>query len=172
MSVKQLHMRLSDMEHLPPLSLPEGVSLHSHEKGIEKDWEKLIEDVFESHFSFEDFIVNGGGYKPEYVLYLRKDGEEIATITAVEKDTFPGEGWLRMVGVSPKSRGLSAGRLIVLSALHSLAARGYKSTVLSTDDYRIPAINMYLSLGFEPIIFDDEHKERWAKVMENIQNKR
>ena len=118
------------------------------------------------YYSFNEFIVNGGNYKPEYVLYLSKNGEEIATTTAVEKDTFPGEGWLRMVGVSPESRGTGAGKLIVLSALHSLAARGYKSTVLSTDDSRIPAISLYLSMGFEPIIFDDEHKERWEKVIE------
>lgn len=166
MSVKQLHMRMTDMDKLPPLSLPQGVALHSHEEGMEEAWEKLIEDVFGNYYSFNDFIVNGGNYKPEYVLYLRKNGEEIATTTAVEKDTFPGEGWLRMVGVSPESRGTGAGKLIVLSALHSLAARGYKSTVLSTDDSRIPAINLYLSMGFEPIIFDDEHKERWEKVME------
>ncbi|MBP5661673.1 MAG: GNAT family N-acetyltransferase [Clostridia bacterium] len=172
MTYKQLHMRRTNMDQLPPLALPAGVALHTHEDGLEAAWEKLIEDVFEMHFSFNDCIVNGGGYKPEYVLYLKKDGEEIATTTAVEKDTFPGEGWLRMVGVSPKSRGLGAGKLIVLAALHSLAARGYKSTVLSTDDARIPAIKLYLSLGFEPIIFDDDHKARWEKVMETIKNAR
>lgn len=172
MSVQQLHMRKTNMENLPPLSLPYGISLQSHIEGMESEWETLIEAAFGQHFTFNDCIINAGGYKPEYVLYLRKDGELIATTTAVEKDIFPNEGWFRMVGVSPKARGLGAGRLIALAALHSLAARGYKSVVLSTDDDRIPALSLYLSLGFEPIIFDNEHKERWEKVMNVINDRK
>lgn len=170
-ALPQLFMRQPDITHLLPLALPEGFSLHSHIEGQEKNWEELIEKAFGSHFSFNDFIVNGGGYKPEYVLYIAKDGVDIATATAVEKDIFPGEGWFRMIGTSPEARGLGAGKLVCLAALHSLAARGYKSVVLSTDDERIPAIKLYLSLGFEPIFTHESHEERWKKVFENINNK-
>ncbi|MBQ2942093.1 MAG: GNAT family N-acetyltransferase [Clostridia bacterium] len=170
-ALPQLFMRQPDITNLPPLALPEGFSLHSHIEGQDKNWEDLIEKAFGSHFSFNDFIVNGGGYKPEYVLYIAKDGVDIATATAVEKDIFPGEGWFRMIGTAPEARGLGAGRLVCLAALHSLAARGYKSVVLSTDDARIPAIKLYLSLGFEPIFTHESHEERWKKVMENINNK-
>lgn len=170
-ALPQLFMRQPDIAHLPSLALPEGFSLHSHIEGQEKNWEELIEKAFGSHFSFNDFIVNGGGYKPEYVLYIAKDGVDIATATAVEKDIFPGEGWFRMIGTSPEARGLGAGKLVCLAALHSLAARGYKSVVLSTDDERIPAIKLYLSLGFEPIFTHESHEERWKKVFENINNK-
>lgn len=170
-ALPQLFMRQPDITNLPPLALPEGFSLHSHIEGQDKNWEELIEKAFGSHFSFNDFIVNGGGYKPEYVLYIAKDGVDIATATAVEKDIFPGEGWFRMIGTSPEARGLGAGKLVCLAALHSLAARGYKSVVLSTDDARIPAIKLYLSLGFEPIFTHESHEERWKKVFENINNK-
>lgn len=170
-ALPQLFMRQPDITNLPPLALPEGFSLHSHIEGQDKNWEDLIEKAFGSHFSFNDFIVNGGGYKPEYVLYIAKDGVDIATATAVEKDIFPGEGWFRMIGTAPEARGLGAGKLVCLAALHSLAARGYKSVVLSTDDARIPAIKLYLSLGFEPIFTHESHEERWKKVMENINNK-
>jgi len=75
-----------------------------------------------------------------------------------------------MVGVDPDSRGLGAGRLIALAALHSLAERGYKTAVLSTDDERIPAINLYYSLGFRPIYTHESHKERWKKIMAKLKN--
>ena len=172
MSKQQLHMRKSNMENLPPLSLPCGFSLQSHVTGMESEWEALIEDAFGHHFSFEDCIIRAGGYKPEYVLYLKEDGKTIATATAVEKETFPNEGWFRMVGVSSKARGMGVGRLIALAALHSLAARGYNSVVLSTDDNRIPALRLYLSLGFEPIVFDQEHQDRWDKVMSVLKSKK
>ena len=170
-ALPQLFMRQPDITHLPPLALPEGFSLHSHIEGQDKNWEELIEKAFGTHFSFNDFIVNGGGYKPEYVLYIAKDGVDIATATAVEKDIFPGEGWFRMIGTAPEARGLGAGKLVCLAALHSLAARGYKSVVLSTDDARIPAIKLYLSLGFEPIFTHESHEERWKNVLEKINNK-
>ena len=166
----QLFMRKTDMTSLPPLSLPAGFSLHTHADGYEQAWEELIEKTFGMYYSFETTIKNGGGYSPEYVLYISKDGVIIATATAVEKDIFPGEGWFRMVGTHPEARGLGAGKLVTTAALHSLAARGYKSVVLSTDDERIPAISLYLSLGFEPIYTHESHKGRWEKVM-NIINR-
>lgn len=168
-TLPQLFMRNNDITDLPPLSLPKGgMSLRTHIEGEEEKWERLIEKAFETHYSFDQCIKNGGDYAAEHVLYLNKDGVDIATATAVEKESFPSEGWFRMIGTIPEARGLGAGRLICLAALHSLAARGYKTAVLSTDDERIPAIKLYLSLGFEPIFTHESHKERWERVMQII----
>ena len=167
-ALPQLFMRHPDLNNLPPLALPHGWALHNHMDGMEESWESLIERAFGNHFSFESFIVNGGGYKPEYVLYISKTGKEIATTTAVEKECFPGEGWLRMVASDPEVRGQGAGRLIVLAALQSLASRGYRTAVLSTDDERIPAINLYYSLGFRPIYTHESHRERWEKLFSKV----
>lgn len=174
-NLPQLFMRHPDITNLPPLVLPEGYSLHTHQDGIkamDDNWEDLIEKAFGCRFSFDQFIRNGGGYKPEYVLYIRKDGKDIATTTAIENSKFPGEGWFRMVGVSPEARGSGAGRMVTLAALHSLADRGYKSVVLSTDDERIPAICLYLSLGFEPVYSHESHEKRWEKVMMHERGKK
>ncbi len=167
-NLPQLFMRKPDMNGLPPLFLPEGFSLHNHVEGTEEIWESIIEDAFGHHFSFDASIRNGGGYKPEYVLYIAKNGVDIATVTAVEKETFPGEGWFRMVGTRTAARGQGAGRLVLTAALHSLAARGYQSVVLSTDDFRLPAISLYRSLGFEPLLTHESHEARWAAVFEKL----
>lgn len=167
-NLPQLFMRASDLSALPPIFLPHGVSLHNHAEGMEESWERLIEKSFGKFHSFEQFILNGGGYKPEYVLYLSKDGKEIATTTAVEIEKVPGEGWFRMVAVDPEARGVGAGKLIALAAMHSLAARGYKSIVLSTDDFRLPAINMYYKLGFRPIMTHESHPKRWEEVLAKL----
>lgn len=167
-NLPQIFMRHPDITNLPPLNLPDGITLHTHIEGEEKNWENLIVRAFGQHYSFDDFIRNGGDYKPEHVLYLSKDGIDIATTTAVEKDTFPDEGWFRMVGVDPDCRGIGAGKLIALAALHSLADRGYKTVVLSTDDNRIPAIKLYYRLGFRPIYTHESHAERWEKIMPQL----
>lgn len=170
-ALPQLIMRNSTMEQLPPLYLPHGVSLHNHVEGSEKNWEELIERAFEQHFSFDDFIRNKDIYKPENVLYLSKDGRDIATTTVTENANFPREGWLRMVATDPKARGIGAGRLIVLAALHALAASGYKTTVLSTDDWRIPAITLYYSLGFRPVYTHESHEARWSEILPKLKVK-
>ena len=165
----QLFMRKSNMKDLPPLALPAGYALHTHVEGEEANWEDIIEESFGTRFSFDDAIRNAGFYKPEHVLYISKDGRDISTTTAVEKPEFPGEGWFRMVGTRPSARGLGGAKLVCLAALHSLAARGYESTVLSTDDERIPALKLYLSLGFEPLMTHESHPERWEKVFKEIE---
>lgn len=73
-----------------------------------------------------------------------------------------------MVAVHPGAQGKGLGKKICLAVLHDLASRGYKSALLSTDDIRLPAIKLYLSLGFEPFYTDGSHKERWNKVYEKI----
>lgn len=164
----QLFMRRENLNNLPPLALPYGYSLMSHTPEKENGWKKLVTRAFGREFSFQEAIVEAGGYKPEHVLYLEKNGSLIATATAAEIYLFPGEGWLRMIGVDPDSRGVGAGRLICVAALQSLAARGYKTAALATDDFRTPAIKLYLSLGFNPIYTHESHEERWKKVLETI----
>ena len=173
MSLPQLIMRNPDITTLPPLVLPEGFELYHHKEncGMEAEWEDIIQSAFGHNFTF-DFLIKAGDYKPEHVLYLSYNGKPIATATAVEHQNYPGEGWYRMVGVRTDARGMGAGRLIGLAALHALRNRGYKSALLSTDDQRIPAINLYLSLGFEPVYTHESHEERWKNVFETINNRR
>ncbi len=170
MTTKQLIMRHHDLSNVPELILPEGFILETHREGYEKEWENIIESAFGMHFDF-DFLIKAGDYSPEKVLYLIKDGKPIATTTAVENEAFKGEGWFRMVGVHKNFMGMGAGKKIAVAALNSLRSRGYKTAVLSTDDYRIPAIKLYLSVGFEPVILDESHKERWKKVFDQIDKK-
>ena len=158
MSLPQLIMRNPNISTLPSLILPENCSIYHHEEncGMESVWEAIIESAFNHPFSF-DFLIKAGDYKPEHVLYLSCNGTPIATATAVEHPAYPGEGWYRMIGVKAEARGMGAGRLIALAALHALRDRGYPSALLSTDDHRIPAICLYLSLGFQPYYTHESH---------------
>ncbi|MBQ8409066.1 MAG: GNAT family N-acetyltransferase [Clostridia bacterium] len=173
MSLPQLIMRNPDITTLPPLVLPEGFKLYHHKEncGMEEIWEEIIKSAFGAPFAF-DFLIKAGDYKPEHVLYLSYNGRPIATTTAVEHQNYPGEGWYRMVGVRADAQGLGAGRLIGLAALHALRDRGYKSALLSTDDHRIPAISLYLSLGFQPVYVHESHAERWNKVLKILEERK
>lgn len=169
----QLFMRHPDLKTTDPVILPEGIRLITHTDKLEREWEILTEKAFGMHFSFEKTIKNAEtscGYSPKHTLYLTDGNKILATATATEKESFPGEGWFRMIAASPEESGKGYGRLICLAALNSLEARGYKSAVLSTDDYRIPAIRTYLSLGFRPIFTHESHSARWQNIYKSIEN--
>ncbi len=173
MAQSQLYMRKKTLDDLPALSaklekLPADISLHTHRKGDDAVWEALIEQCFGEHYGFEQNVSSCNGYAPTHVFYLERGGEYIAVSAAVEQPDFPNEGWLHFVGVAPFARGMGLAAHTVLASLYCFYARGFKSVVLSTDDFRIPAIKTYLALGFEPIILDESHPERWRKVMDTI----
>ena len=163
----QLMMRHPALSFAADPVLPEGYAIRTHEAGMEAVWEDVIKDAFGHPYSFS-FMKDRPEYDPKTVFYLEKDEEAIATATAVENPLYPGEGWFRMVGVRSCARGLGAGRLIASYALADLRRRGYKTALLSTDDRRIPAIALYLSLGFEPYITHESHEARWKAVMHEL----
>ena len=165
----QLIMRNSNLDDLPELNMQNGITLHTHRAGDESAWEEIIESAFGEHHDF-DLLIRLGGYDPDYVIYAEKNGRAIATATAVENPAYPGEGWFRMIASHQDARGLGAGRLVCVAALHSLRERGYKSAVLSTDDHRIAALNLYYSLGFRPVYTHESHEERWKLILPKIKN--
>lgn len=173
-NLPQIFMRHPDITNFQPIALPYGCGLHGHIENEKenKKWEDLTEKAFERYFSFEELLINWKGYKPEYVLYLSKDGKDIATASGVESEDYPNEGYVHMVATLPGYRGLGAGRIVMTAVLQSLAARGFKSAVLSTDDERLAAIKLYYKLGFRPMYTHESHKERWEKIFKqlNIKN--
>lgn len=73
-----------------------------------------------------------------------------------------------MVGIHSSARGLGLSIPIVSAALHSFRDRGFKSVMLSTDDFRIPAIKTYLKLGFHPVLSHESHAGRWDEIMSKL----
>ncbi len=165
----QIIMRI-DLTSFSSPSIPDGYEVHTHFDGNEKAWEDIIEDAFGSRFDF-GFLHRAGNYAPERVFYISKDGIDLATTTAVENPAYPGEGWLRMVGVKKSESGKGLGKAIVGVALNSLKQRGYKTAVLSTDDNRISALCTYLSLGFRPVYNHESHASRWQEIKKNLPEK-
>ena len=165
----QLILRLKKDDFAPVTLAPE-YSSHTHFEGNEKTWENIIESAFGNHYNF-DFLIKAGNYAPERVFYISRDGQDLATTTAVEHPSYPGEGWLRMVGVKKEEAGKGLGKAIVSVAVESLLSRGYETVVLSTDDQRISAICTYLSLGFRPVYNHESHQKRWQELKKVLPEK-
>ena len=80
-------------------------------------------------------------------------------------------GVLDYVACHPDHRGRGLGRAVCCGVLRFFAGRGYESVTLLTDDVRLPAIALYLSLGFAPDMTREDMPGRWEKIMRQLDAK-
>jgi mycothiol synthase len=96
----------------------------------------------------------------------------VATLTAHIRDT--GDGFIHMVGSLPEVRGKKIGHAMLARGLTRLAEAGVSRVRLTTDDFRRPAIKIYLAAGFRPVIFMDDSEdakpleERWKVILDEM----
>jgi len=105
----------------------------------------------------------------------RRDGTRVVACGArIVASTFASWQELGRIGVldyvacHPDHRGRGLGRAVCLEVLGFFARRGYESVTLSTDDVRLPAISLYLSLGFAPDMTRDDMPGRWKQIMRQL----
>ncbi len=117
---------------------------------------------------FTSTIVEYPDLDPEndLLFVVDRDGRRVATSASVCHKN--GEGYLHMVAALPECRGLGIGHAMLSRALEMMEARGCTHAVLTTDDFRLPAIKTYLDAGFRPVIYhdpDSDMRERWDQVI-------
>ena len=78
------------------------------------------------------------------------------------------EGALDYVVTHPEHRGRGLGRATCTEVSRFLVARGYKTVSLGTDDWRLPAIHVYLSMGFRPLMNRNDMSARWAAIYKKL----
>jgi mycothiol synthase len=75
---------------------------------------------------------------------------------------------LDWVAVDPAHQGQGLGKVVTAAVVRLLIQRGYQQIYLLTDAWRLPAIAIYLSLGWEPYVYNEEMRQRWDRVLQQI----
>lgn len=79
------------------------------------------------------------------------------------------EGVLDYVATHPDHQGRGLGRATCTAVSRYLVEQGCETVQLLTDDWRLPAIHLYLSMGFEPVMSRSDMPERWAAIMSELE---
>jgi mycothiol synthase len=110
-------------------------------------------------------VLPGGCFVVEHLA----SGTIVATAQArhAQHALHPEGGEVGWVAAHPGHAGKQLGRSVVAAATLRLQQAGYTRIFLLTDDFRLPAVKTYLGLGFEPFLFEDGMKERWAKLRQS-----
>jgi ribosomal protein S18 acetylase RimI-like enzyme len=102
------------------------------------------------------------------VYVIEEHGRVVATASVRYHPRFPESGYVHWVGVDPAERGRRLGTVVMARVMRRFAADGRASSILETDDFRLPAIASYLGQGFIPHYTDPDHEERWSRVFEQL----
>lgn len=170
--MKQL-MMLWEKQPLKQYQLPEYFSIRHFREGDEQGWLDVCADanLGTDNWTIEEFyknMLNTEGIDPEGIFFVVDQNGRIAGTATGWLKTEPGLGYLHNVAIHPKFRGMGLGKPLNCSAMDYLVENGSTKVSLNTDDYRIPAIKIYLWLGFKPVLYDADMEERWIVIMKTI----
>jgi mycothiol synthase len=116
-----------------------------------------------------DRIVPGGAF----LISHAETGKPVATACAVHNPRatryyFPFGGEVGYVTVDARHQRKGLGRAVVALVVSRLIEVGYHHVFVGVQGWRLPAIKCYLSLGFVPLVHDDELLPRWRRLCEQI----
>ena len=170
---KQLRMVWKNKEPVPA-PLPEGYRI------VDSSTREYTLDQIAAYWSDNCTELNGGKVftKNEFLetqwnapktaadsifFVADPDGRLISTATAQIFDEHTGN--LHMVGTSMDCKGKGAGRAVCTACVRYFQKHNLTLAHLLTDDFRIPAIKIYVGLGYRPYLYDVDMKDRWTALL-------
>ena len=105
-----------------------------------------------------------------FVVEHKPTGRVVATAQAQHKpkDDHPEGGEMAWVAADPDHRGQRLGHAVVAAATRRLLDAGYRRVYLLTDDHRLPALSVYLKMGWQPRLTDQTMRDRWEQVSRQL----
>ena len=172
-----IRMDRPHLEELPPRPIiPGRYVLETYSDDLFDRWLDLLEAAFPEHQFARDAwrqkVVPSPRFMPNGAFYVREIGEDELCATAYawreSPEEDPGLARVEWVGVRPSHRGRKLGRLMMDLVLHFMAEQGFDKVTLDTEPYRLPAVSLYLSLGFTPAPRNDEERLIWDEVLSKL----
>jgi predicted dehydrogenase/GNAT superfamily N-acetyltransferase len=159
---------------LPEIFLPSDYHLRRIEPTDELSYLGLRERAGFGSWTQEDVRRAMRNALPDgfFVVEYLKTGEIVASAIAnhAPGPHHPNAGVLDWVMTDPDHRSKGLGKVVTIAVTRLLIERGYQHIYLLTDDWRVPALKVYLQLGWQPLILSDGMQERWNQIDRSIGN--
>ncbi len=155
---------------MPAAPVRDGFDLRGCRPGDEESWIELINTggfgIPWDRAKLDEYLEGAERREGSRLAVSRADGRILAATFASREEPDGGGdavGRLDFVVAHPEVRGTGLGRAVCSAVVRWLIdERGYESVILYTDDWRLPAIGLYLSMGFEPRLNRPDMVGRWA----------
>lgn len=171
----QLFMRLPFLGGgQAPRELPEGYSLQVAGPPEHPGIGEVLTEAFEEPWDAERVAKVLSPEEGVDAIYIVRGPAGPAAVASSRflPEHYPGAGYLHYVGVRSSERGKGLGEAVVAGVLAHFAGAGVDQAVLETDDFRIPAIRVYLHLGFVPEYRQPSDQLRWSNLLPSLLQRR
>ena len=171
----QLHMLWpeSPLRSPPPFTPPDGLQLRTYRRGDEPALVYLMGRAGFAGWGAARVTECMGRALPDgYFVVAETDTNRIVAATLAAHNPsplHPSGGELCWVAADPDYRRRGLGYAVCAAATCRLLRAGYRRIYLKTDDFRLPAINLYLRLGYVPFLFEESMAARWEKICDRLE---
>lgn len=157
-------------EPVPPVPPPKGGYMLRPAKPADRvSYSQAFQTAFDEPAPFNELMRK---MLPRGFLVVEHlpTGAVVAGSTAgvFPTDQHPDGHSLQWVVAHEEHRATGSGQATIAAATKVLAESAPRYSYLSTDDFRLSAINIYLKLGWKPLLFQDGQIQRWSKVFNNL----
>jgi ribosomal protein S18 acetylase RimI-like enzyme len=160
-----------------PRSLPVGYSLRWYREGDRHAWQRVQSSTGIYHPVAPDLFEREFGDAPELLPHRQcfvedESGLVVGTATAwiAASGRDPEEGRVHWVAVSPAHQRRGLGAYLTETACTRMRELGARTAYLTTGSENIPAVQLYLALGFRPEVRSPQERDAWrtlARVLEH-----
>ncbi len=148
---------------------PEGYLVRQYEPRDRDTYLELFHLAFETSDPLPDVLGTrlAQGF---FVVEHGDSGALAASCVAQAKPRlrYPEGGELGWLVTDPAHGGRGLGTLVAALVTNRLADEGYRQAYLLTEDFRLPALSIYLKLGWRPNLFQDDMEGRWRAIFASL----
>jgi mycothiol synthase len=174
----QLQMTWDSQQIVPQTVVPPGYELRCYHEEDPVEEEAYVTLIAKAGFGTWDHqrvhdVLRHVLPDGLFVVIHQATGKLVATALAnhAPREFHPFGGEMGWVAGDPEHKGKGLGLCVSAAATARLVRAGYRTIYLLTDDFRLPAIETYLRLGYEPYLFCEGMAERWDLVLKNLGRK-
>ena len=168
----QLQMVWPVSSPAPEPRVPEGYQLRQMRGTDDEAYLALMHKVGFTDWSTASLAEWRGKVLPAgfFVIEHEATGKLAATamVSHSPREGHPFAAEIGWVGGDPAHKGKGLGRAVVAAATARALRAGYERIYLLTDDERLPALKVYLDLGYEPHLCDSGMAVRWQAVRDTL----
>ncbi len=169
---QQIFVHRPTLTGIPELSLPSGYSEQPNSDARTEAWVGLLNSVF-GGFTVDSVRpqINSNRWNSDRVKLVAKDDELVAiSMSWHEPELWPHSGFVFWLAVSERHRGRGLGSFVLTRALKHMAQDGLSDAVTYTLESMLPAVQLYLKLGFRPLLTGTvpEERERWLRTFHRL----
>jgi mycothiol synthase len=168
-----LRLGFTRFDDLPEPQVPDGYALRTFRDGDEDSWLSVLGtggwDAWDRD-RLDAMLAGGPAQVPrDGIVFATRDGRIVGaacpTLHGGDSMAAAEVGWV-VVDTAHRGRGLA--RAIVTAMLGLVRERGYRYAFLRTEPFRVPAIRLYLDLGFQPEMVDARHPAWWKAFRDEV----